>query len=181
MALSMACASTPQVHTSPGADVMRAGEGRVALRVVSSGAAQNVAIVPPDTEVSQGMIVNPWCQTPCTLHLPPGDYALYSGAPAVRDAVTPLRVGAAPVDLRLRAPERRGWERGRNLVVGGAGLAVIALIFVGFSPLEVSGGSPTGPETIAVGVGLGAIGATLTVLGFRAMRAYPTGPETQAP
>lgn len=63
--------------------------------------------------------------------------------------------------------------------MGGVGLSVLALIFVGFSPLEVSGGSPTGPETIAVGVGLGAIGVTLSVLGLRSMSAYPTGVETR--
>ncbi|MFO0648211.1 MAG: hypothetical protein U0326_18375 [Polyangiales bacterium] len=178
-ALSVACASTPRIHTSPDPAAMRAGDGRVALTVASSGATQNVSLVPVGTEATQGMIVDPWCQTPCTLHLRPGEYSLYSGAPAVRDAVTTVRLGDAPHALTLRAPERRGWERGRNLLVGGVGLSVLALIFVGFSPLEVSGGSPTGPETIAVGVGLGAIGVTLSVLGLRAMSAYPTGVETR--
>lgn len=174
---TLGCASTPHITSPLDPSVMRASEGRVALRVTSSGAMQNVSLVPDGTEASQGMVVDTWCQTPCTLHLSPGEYTVYTGAPAVRDAVTRVTVRDAPVDLRMRAPERREWERGRNLLVGGVGLAAIALIFVALSPLEVSGGSPTGPETIAVGVGLGAIGATLSIFGLRSMRGYPTGPE----
>lgn len=174
---SLGCASTPRVVSPVDPAAMRASEGRVALRVTSSGAMQNVSLVPADTQATQGMVVDPWCQTPCTLHLSRGEYTVYTGAPLVRDAVTRVTVRDAPIDLRMRAPERRGWERGRNLLVGGAGLAAIALIFVALSPLEVAGGSPTGPETIAVGVGLGAIGATLSILGLRSMRGSPTGPD----
>ncbi len=170
-----ACASTPRVSSPRDPAALRAGDGRIPVRVTSSGATQNVAVVPAGTRASQGMIVDAWCQTPCTLHLAPGAHALYTGAPTVRDAITPLTLGERSLAVQMRAPTRAHWERGRNLAVGGAGLAALGVIFVAFSPLEVSGGSPTGPETIAVGVGLGALGATLIAVGLRVMGSEPAG------
>jgi hypothetical protein len=81
----------------------------------------------------------------------------------------PTSTVAAPT-----AAQRAQWESGRNLLVGGVGLATVAAIFLGFSPLEVEGGSPTGTETIAVGASLGVGSAVLILLGLRAMdRATP--------
>lgn len=175
VAMTAACASTPTFHTPVDPSALRPGEGRVAVTVRSSGATQHVAPVPEGTAATQGMDVTPWCDTPCTLHLAPGPWTLWAGAPSVRDSVSALRVAERPLAVVLHAPERRRWERGRNLVVGGAGLAALGVIFVGFSPLEITGGSPTGPETVAVGLGLGAIGGALLWWGLREMRAEPAG------
>lgn len=129
------------------------------------------------TRAEQGMAVDTWCQTPCALYLRPGEHVVWTGAPSVMDAVTRVRVGEAALTLRVRAPLRSDWQRGRNVLVGGVGLASVAGIFLAFSPLEVTGGSPTGPETIAVGAAVGAIGAALIVYGLRVMGAQRPGAE----
>ncbi len=175
--LLSACAAAPRMRAPVDSIALRAGHGRVAVRVESTGAAQGVSVVAPRTTASQNRGPDPWCTTPCTLHLAPGEHTLWTGAPAVLDAVTTVRVGANPLQVRMRAASRSQWERGRNLLVGGAGLAVVGGIFVAFSPLEVTGGSPTGPETIAVGVSLAAVGAVLAVLGVRGMNAQRPGAD----
>ncbi len=172
-----ACASAPRVLTPVDASALRPGEGRAALRVESLGARQNVAAVDTATSAEQGMVVDTWCQTPCTLYLRPGEHGVWTGAPSVMDAVTRVRVGDTPLTLRVRAPLRNDWQRGRNVLVGGVGLATVAGIFLAFSPLEVTGGSPTGPETIAVGAAVGALGAALIVYGLRVMSAQRPGAE----
>lgn len=172
-----ACASAPRVLAPVDASAFRPGEGRSAVRVESLGTRQNVAVVDAATRAEQGMVVDTWCQTPCTLHLRPGEHGLWTGAPSVMDAVTRVRVVGAPVSLRVRAPLRGEWQRGRNVLVGGIGLATIAGIYLAFSPLEVTGGSPTGPETIAVGAAVGALGAALIVYGLRVMGTQRPGAE----
>lgn len=163
------CASAQRVHAPVDPLALRPSEGRVAVRVTSAGAPLNLAVVPARTTASQRMVVDAWCQTPCTLHLPPGEHALYTGSPAALDAVSPLRVGERAMAVVAQAPSRARWEGGRNLLVGGVGIAAVAGIFLVFSPLEVEGGSPTGAETIAVGATLGVASAVLIVLGLRAM------------
>lgn len=177
MVLLLGCASRVTVRRPADPSSLRAGEGRVAVTVRSREDALNVALVPRGTEAQQGMSVTPWCQTPCALYLTPGDYALYTGSPRVRDAVSPLRVASDPLAVTARAASRAGWERGRNLLVGGAGLVAVGGIFLAFSPLEVTGGSPTGVETIVVGAAVGALGAALIALGARLMSAESTGVE----
>lgn len=172
-----ACASAPRLRAPVDPTALRAGDGRVAVRVEATGAAQGVTVVPTGTRVAQGRGPDPWCTTPCTLHLAPGEHALWTGSGMALDAVTRVQVGPRPVEVHLRTASRPQWERGRNLLVGGVGLAVVGGIFVAFSPLEVAGGSPTGPETIAVGVGVAAIGAALIVLGVRGMRAQRAGAD----
>lgn len=175
LSLLLGCASRVTVRDPADPASLRQGEGRVAVTVRSRGSVQNVAVVPRGTETQQGMSVTPWCQTPCSLYLPSGDYALYTGSPRVRDAVSPLRVSADPLTVTARAPSRASWERGRNLLVGGVGLAVVGGIFLAFSPLEVTGGSPTGVETIVVGASVSALGAALIAVGARVMGAERTG------
>lgn len=172
-----ACGPSPRLRAPVDPTVMRAGEGRVAVRVESSGGAQGVAVVPRGTPASQGGGTDPWCTTPCTLHLAAGDHLLWTGSPASLDAVTRVRVGPHPLRVGVRASSRALWERGRNLLVGGIGLAVLGGIFAAFSPLEVTGGSPTGWETVAVGAGLAGVGTTLIVFGLRGMDAQHPGAE----
>lgn len=186
LALSLtACAAAPRTRAPVDPTALHASGERIAVRIEATGAVQGVAVVPEGTTASQNLGPDPWCTTPCTLHLTPGAHTLWTGAPAVLDAVTPLRVGARPITVRVRSAARPPWERGRNLLVGGIGMATVGAIFVAFSPLEVAGGSPTGPETIGVGVGLAVVGAVLMVLGVRGMNAQRPGiallQETGAP
>lgn len=164
-----ACASAQRVPSPVDPAALRPAPGRVAVRVTSAGPVQNVALVLPRTEATQRMVVDAWCQTPCTLFLPPGEHALYTGSPAVLDAVSRIRVGDRAAEVAALAPSRARWEAGRNLLVGGVGLAALGGIFLAFSPLEVEGGSPTGAETIAVGAAVGVGSALLIALGLRAM------------
>lgn len=172
---TLGCASVQRLDVAVDPQALRAGDGRVAVRVESPGGAQRVTVVPRGTEVTQRREVTPWCTTPCTLHLPPGEHTLWTGAPAVLDAVSTVRVTDRTTRVELRAPSRPRWERGRNVLVGAIGLTVLGGIFMAFSPLEVTGGSPTGPETIAVGATLSATGTALIVYGLRTMQSEAAG------
>jgi hypothetical protein len=164
-----ACASTPRVVSPVDLRTLQPHDDSVAVRIESQGPVQNLAVVPSRSEASQGMLVDTWCQTPCTLYLGRGEHTLWTGAPTVMDAVTTVTVRDQPMVLHTRAPLRAEWQRGRNLLVGGVGLATVAGIFLAFSPLEVTGGSPTGTETIVVGLGVGVLSAALMVFGLRVM------------
>lgn len=170
----LGCASRVVVRAPVDSSALREAPGRTVVTVRSTGDVQNVSVVSPETDTQQNMSVTPWCQTPCRLFLSPGTYRLYTGSPTVRDAVTTLRVADVPVRVTARAASRAGWERGRNLVVGGVGMALLAGIFVGFSPLEITGGSPTGVETIVVGSALGVLSALLIAVGARFMNVEST-------
>lgn len=174
-----ACASAPRLRAPVDPAAMRPGDGRVAVRVEAAGGAQGVAVVPRGTAAAQGLGPDPWCTTPCTLHLAQGDHLLWTGSPSAMDAVTRVRVGPHPLRVGVRASSRGSWERGRNLLVGGAGFAVLSVIFLAFSPLEVTGGSPTGVETIIVGAGLAGVGTALIVFGLRGMRAEHPGADVE--
>jgi hypothetical protein len=169
------CGAPYALRASVDPSALRAGDGRVPVRVRSEGPRQNLALVPEGSRVEQGMEPPaPWCQTPCTLFLRPGRHALYSGAPTVLHAVTTLEV-SGPREATLRAPARGRFEAARNVLVGAVGLTVVGGIFLVFSPLEVAGASPTGPETIATGVALVALGAAAMVYASGLLRALPTG------
>ena len=81
--------------------------------------------------------------------------------------------GASGAVARLTPAQRArsvaNYNRGRVVLAGGAGLVVVGGIFLAFSPLEVVGGSPTGPETIATGIGIAALGTALVIYGARVM------------
>ncbi|MBI5514589.1 MAG: hypothetical protein HY909_12515 [Deltaproteobacteria bacterium] len=177
LAFALAGCGAPYTLQAPlDPSALRAGDGRVAVRVRSEGARQDLALVPEGSPVEQGMTApEPWCQTPCTLFLRPGRYGLYSGAPTVLHAVSPLTVTEAPAERVLRAPPRARFEASRNLLVGAVGLTVVGGIFLVFSPLEVAGASPTGPETIATGVALVALGVAGAVYALGLLRALPRG------
>ena len=187
MALATACAGPLRVAAPVDRGALRPSAGRTAVRVrAPRGAVQHVAVVPASTALEQGMVVDPpWCDTPCTLYLAPGRYTLWTGAPTILDALTPVDVRDRPLAVGLRAASRTRLTTARASLIGGVGLVVVGGIFVASSPLQVTGGAPDAAATIAVGVGLAAVGAAFIVWATRALatvdRTPPTVTEEPAP
>lgn len=75
------------------------------------------------------------CSTPCTLHVPPGHYTLWTGGRGVRVAEVPVLVPPEGARVRVRAASRARYVGGIiTTAVGGGtiallgGMAVVALV-----------------------------------------------------
>lgn len=65
------------------------------------------------------------CSTPCTLHVPPGHYTLWTGGRGVRVAEVPVQVGPEGARVRVRAASRARYVGGIITTALGGGTVAL--------------------------------------------------------
>jgi hypothetical protein len=153
------------------------GPGRVPLRVESVGREQSVGIALG--RVAQPGLPAPMattlyrevCQTPCTLHVRPGAFALWTGGNGVASITTQVRVPHDGTRVIMRAPSAAVWKTAPYVAAVGGAMMMTGGMILGMSLTE------TFRSDLGVGLGITglAVGGVAAITGLVLLSKNPWG------